>query len=70
MGAPRGDAVIEAGEVLILYGQSPTLADLGSRRKGRSGERAHKKATAERKIVEQEEAQGADADEGAKRAEA
>jgi hypothetical protein len=62
VGAPRGDAVIEAAEMLILYGQSPALADLGSRRKGRSGERAHEKATAERKIVEKAEAQGAEAD--------
>jgi len=58
IGAPRGETVIEPGQILILYGQSPSLAELGSRKSGKSGERAHKRATSKQKKIEKEEAKG------------
>ena len=48
-GAPRGDTEIGARDVLVLYGRSPALAELGRRRSGSRGDAAHRTAVAEEK---------------------
>jgi hypothetical protein len=41
VGAPRGNAQVEAGDSLILYGRQETLSDLYSRRAGMLGNMHH-----------------------------
>ncbi len=48
-GTPRGDFVIEAGDILILYGRHDVLQDLDSRRAGMSGELIHVDRVAEQR---------------------
>ena len=37
-GVPKGSTVIEAGDVLVLYGRAESIAELGRRRRGHSGD--------------------------------
>jgi Trk K+ transport system NAD-binding subunit len=51
LGAPKGTTRVHAGDTLILYGRSPVLADLDRRRSDRSGEDAHRAASADQQRV-------------------
>ena len=48
-GTPRGDFVIRAGDVLVLYGRTEVLRDLDDRREGMSGELTHIDRVAEQR---------------------
>lgn len=54
-GVPRGDTVVRAGDVLVLYGRTDILADLDDRRRGPQGERAHRRAVREAEKQREEE---------------
>jgi K+/H+ antiporter YhaU regulatory subunit KhtT len=47
VGVPRGDAVIEAGDTLILYSTEDRLEELDARSRGRAGDAAHEEASHE-----------------------
>jgi len=47
IGAPTGKTVIHAGDTLVVYGKSEQLAELGTRRAGTTGDRAHEERVAE-----------------------
>jgi hypothetical protein len=47
VGAPHGSMVVRAGDTLLLYGRSPRLAELGSRRADTDGEHRRREATDE-----------------------
>ncbi len=47
IGTPYADTKIPPDDVLILYGHIDRLEDLDQRRKGKKGEKAHKKAVSE-----------------------
>lgn len=51
-GAPRGDTTLSPRDVLILYGRSPALVELGKRRAGAGGDIAHSSAVAEEALIE------------------
>jgi hypothetical protein len=42
VGVPKGDTVIRPGDVLILYSRRGKVVELDRRRRGRSGDRAHR----------------------------
>jgi len=46
IGAPRGAAVVHAGDALALYGRDAVIAEIDRRRAGREGEAAHDRAVA------------------------
>lgn len=46
LGAPTADTVIRPGDNLILYGSIERIQELDTRRRGRSGDKAHAKAIA------------------------
>ena len=52
-GAPHGDDVAQAGDVLVLYGRRKRISELDERRRGGEGERAHALAVAEQERLEQ-----------------
>ncbi len=47
LGVPKGDARIVVGDILVLYGRSENIAELGHRRRGHSGDAAHEAAVCE-----------------------
>lgn len=55
LGAPSGDSKIEAGDTLILYGRSDTLAELDRRSKGFTGSWAHREKVREHEQKQQRE---------------
>lgn len=57
-GAPTGRTVVHSGDTLIVYGRSPMLADLDSRRAGVGGDLAHQEAVAKHRHVSQERETG------------
>lgn len=55
LGVPQGDTTVSAGDIMIAYGRYDALEELDERRRGRRGEKEHKKAKAEQqKVVEQQ----------------
>jgi uncharacterized protein with PhoU and TrkA domain len=54
-GVPRGETEVRAGDVLVLYGRTDILRDLDERRRGRQGERAHRRAVREAEKQRQEQ---------------
>lgn len=44
VGIPDGDTLLSAGDTVVLYGHTDRLADLDVRRRGRSGDEAHRNA--------------------------
>jgi hypothetical protein len=62
-GAPKGATPMWPGDTVVVYGRSDALEELGKRRAGAAGDRAHEEATAEHQRVLQEEAE-ADAEHG------
>jgi uncharacterized transporter YbjL len=56
LGAPDGDTVIQAGDVLTLYGRAERVAELDRRARGNDGDAAHASAVGEQERVEAEEA--------------
>lgn len=68
VGAPTGSTRIRPGDLLILYGRSPSLADLDERRTGAQGDREHVAAVAEQEGLlrhqEAQEEQAGEADTG------
>lgn len=48
-GTPRGDYVIETGDILVLYGRNEVLQELDNRRAGMSGELNHIDRVAEQR---------------------
>lgn len=50
-GVPKGSTVIEDGDLLVLYGRAESVAELGQRRRDRSGEAAHEAAVREQMHV-------------------
>lgn len=52
VGAPRGDAPVQTGDTLVLYGRGRRLAELDARRSGAHGEEAHTRAIQEQQLVE------------------
>ncbi len=55
LGAPGPETELRAGDLLILYGQTPRIAELDRRRGDAAGLRAHTEAVSERQRVEREE---------------
>jgi K+/H+ antiporter YhaU regulatory subunit KhtT len=55
IGAPDGDTVIRAGDVLTLYGRTGRVAELDRRARGSAGDAAHAAAVGEQERVEAEE---------------
>lgn len=55
LGAPTGKSAAQAGDTLIVYGRLGVLADIDERHAGHEGERAHAKAVAEQRDMEQQE---------------
>jgi hypothetical protein len=55
LGAPDGDTVIRAGDVLTLYGRPERVAELDGRARGTAGDAAHAAAIGEQARVEAEE---------------
>ncbi|MFP4140480.1 MAG: TrkA C-terminal domain-containing protein [Phycisphaerae bacterium] len=49
LGAPRANTEIYAGDTLVLYGRSDTLAELDRRREGGQGDAAHRQAVNKQK---------------------
>ena len=46
-GVPRGETVIQPGDVLVLYSRADAIADLERRGAGQSGDAAHEAAVRE-----------------------
>ncbi|HJV04144.1 MAG TPA: TrkA C-terminal domain-containing protein [Actinomycetota bacterium] len=55
LGTPRGDTVLHAEDVLVLYGRTSALAELDRRRRGTEGDQAHRQAVARQERIEQRE---------------
>jgi K+/H+ antiporter YhaU regulatory subunit KhtT len=55
VGAPDGDTVIAAGDVLTLYGREDRVAELDRRARGDAGDQAHRVAIDEQERVEARE---------------
>jgi hypothetical protein len=55
VGVPKGDTVIRPGDVLILYSRRGKVVDLDRRRRGRSGDQAHRAS-----VRDQERSAGAE----------
>jgi len=51
LGAPRGSAVVHAGDTLVLYGRSTVLAELDRRPADPHGDAAHAEAVAEHREI-------------------
>lgn len=58
-GAPKGGTNIRAGDTLVLYGRSPTLAELGRRRAGAEGDIERKVSVEIERSVEEAQARPA-----------
>ena len=71
LGVPTTSTVVDAGDVLVLYGRTPALANLDRRGAGTAGERARERAVAEQRSVagqqEREDQARADDDSAAAR---
>ncbi|MBN1941997.1 MAG: TrkA C-terminal domain-containing protein [Phycisphaerae bacterium] len=59
VGVPRGETCIFADDILVLYGRTPAIDDLDTRRRGLLGERARREAVREEadRLKEQEAAE-------------
>jgi len=58
LGAPRGDSLLNAGNVLLLYGRDSAIRALDEREAGTTGNRAHLEAVVEnREQTEKEKAE-------------
>jgi hypothetical protein len=58
-GVPKGSTVIEAGDVLVVYGRAESIEALGGRRSGGSGDAAHEAAVLEQaQVLEEAETDG------------
>ena len=59
VGVPRGETRIHVDDILVLYGQTPAIDDLDTRRRGPAGDRARKEAVQEEadRLKEQEAAE-------------
>ena len=55
IGAPDGDTVLHAGDVLVVYGREDRVCELDNRRGGAAGDTAHAAAVAEQQRLEAEE---------------
>lgn len=55
IGLPHGDTLVNAGDLLILYGKNDTLKKLNQRRRGMAGRKDHRKAVEEQRKREEEE---------------
>ncbi len=60
VGVPRGETLVRSGDVLIVYGRTPALSALDSRRRGSAGEIAHVEAVVEQKREQAAETVGQD----------
>ena len=45
VGVPHGDAVIEPGDLLVLYSTEGRLEELDARKRGVAGDAAHERAS-------------------------
>jgi hypothetical protein len=52
IGAPDGDTVLHAGDVLVVYGREDRVTEIDDRRRDASGDRAHTLAVAEQERLE------------------
>ena len=59
LGAPKGTTSVHPGDTLILYGRGKLLAELDERRADYTGERAHKAAVVEQRMIEEQQQQEA-----------
>ena len=55
LGAPDGDTVLHAGDVLVVYGREDRVCELDDRRGGATGDAAHAAAVADQERLEAEE---------------
>jgi TrkA-C domain len=55
VGAPDGDTLIRAGDVLTMYGRESRVAELDRRARGAAGDAAHATAVGEQERLEAEE---------------
>ncbi|HEX7355526.1 MAG TPA: TrkA C-terminal domain-containing protein [Mycobacteriales bacterium] len=59
LGAPTGETVLDAGDILIVYGRGELLRELDDRPVGPGGDLAHAAAVARQRRIEQEQAETA-----------
>ena len=52
IGAPKGDLQLHAGDIVLLYGRSPVLSEIGQRGRSVSGDVSHELAAAEQSRIE------------------
>jgi hypothetical protein len=52
VGAPDGDTVLHAGDILVVYGREGRVEEIDDRRRDPSGDRAHEAAVAEQARLE------------------
>lgn len=55
VGIPKGSAIIQAGDILILYGRSSLLTELDRRSAGRAGDREHDQAVTHQERIRGEQ---------------
>ena len=55
IGAPDGETILRAGDVLVVYGREDRVCELDERRGGATGDAAHAAAVAEQERLEAEE---------------
>lgn len=55
IGVPKGDTMLHAGDILIVYSRAGTLAELDRRRKGAAGDAAHREAVREQETAHEAE---------------
>lgn len=60
LGVPRGTAVLEPGDVLVLYARTERLAELDDREPGPAGDQLHRRAVAQQQEIAESEAHGSE----------
>lgn len=55
IGVPDGETPLQEGDTVIIYGRSDVLEELGERRRGRGGERRHRREVAQQQRTRERE---------------
>lgn len=55
IGTPSGETRVSAGDTLVLYGRAGALDRIDQRRKGWEGDKGHREAVAEQRLVSRQE---------------
>ena len=65
IGAPVGETLVHADDILVLYGPIDRIEELDQRRAGRRGDEAHREAVVEQQEIVEEQAATAESGTGA-----